>query len=280
MKLFYIVLNLFLAASIYGLAQYHYKYKEEEPDKELKRTPKVDTNAKKPVSTVPIKIIDTKNIVSKNLFTPNRSSGDSTTTTSSTDTAQKSKARKDVEAKYELAGICIFGDLRTAVIIDKSSLKRRNGPPGRRNSRTSQTSTTNNQDDYKAKKRVFKVNDDISNGYTLSAINENSVILDKDGSKIELKMERTRSGEIAKKAAETPKNPTKETSQTALIRALNRIGNNQRSGFQAGFPGGAPPGGGPGGFDQGSSSNFSNNQSGRSTSRNTRSTSNRGSRQR
>ncbi|OGV33640.1 MAG: hypothetical protein A2020_11140 [Lentisphaerae bacterium GWF2_45_14] len=112
----------------------------------------------------------------KNLFDPSRGGHD--------DEGKKDEPNSRERSELELVGICKFGSYAGAIIsIKNASQKAARQPlkPGEKKPNTAEKPT-------KARK-YYKQGERVGNGYLLSKINDDSVVLSRDNEEVVLKME-------------------------------------------------------------------------------------------
>ncbi len=148
------------------------------------------------------------------------------------------------QSSMTLVGIYRIGAYQGAVIQQKRSGNNRRGPWGR-----------NNNDNSKSQvyKQFFRVGEALENGYTVTAIQEDSVILSRGGGSLELLLERastnTPATVAARTASEQQNRPTNQQIQQMMmgrqLQMLDQLvrqtrggmNQNQNSGNRATTPG-------------------------------------------
>lgn len=203
MKKFYILLNILLLVAAVLLLNAHFSLKPAPPEKALKRTPKLKKNTARPLPPKRQKLPSAAEISRHNLFDPLRGK------------QEKQEAAKTTQPimnkpKLELVGICRFGAVAGAIIIDKGVSR---SPRYRRRSTRNRNSSPTAKN--KPKKRYFKLGEAVSNGFSLKDIKTDTVTLQRGHETMELKLGRSRFGALA--STPTPRKvPTSRSTRRAV----------------------------------------------------------------
>lgn len=194
MKRVYLLVTLLLFACVIWLFFLHYSFKHSPIDpvllKQIEYTDKVvHTHSLKSKETVPAVI------KAKNIFSPTRGRQSSNDNTHIKD--------KTPVPKFELIGICSI-DTTSGAVVDLKGVSDSN---------------------KKHKRRYYRLGTEISNGFILDSIGENSVILKRKNETIELKISRSRHGEKNHKMKKTRTDLT--SNKQVVIPHLSRDRNKQ-----------------------------------------------------
>jgi hypothetical protein len=182
MKKIYICANIVLIGIICLAAEYHLKFKAPEADKALSRTPEPAKAVKKNVVAPETETINIKDVVSNNPFHPQRGKN----TEEQAPSAAPPPSPPGRQPQFELTGICVMGNITGAIIINKQ--------PNRhvRSRHIKSRHTRSAPDTEQQKKRFFKLNDVVSDGYKLIAVTQDSATLQGPSGKIDLQIEHKR----------------------------------------------------------------------------------------
>lgn len=185
MRILFITMNIVLISLTVFLSLIHLRYKGVEFDKELQETP-VSANIKA------VGIFDGKSpaipeiseLYDNNLFHPNRGRND-------VDAASSLSSPPMVKPQsLELVGICEFGDIKGAIILDNNSAPKTG---------------------FAHVSQYYKIGATLSNGYKLMSINNDSVVLAYGSNQFTLKLEHGDKGSTARNAAVPPPQPVAAT---------------------------------------------------------------------
>ncbi len=175
MKSFYIFLNVFLFILAVLLFALNVSFKQYPPDKILSMAPVLNGNAQ---SAQKIKggreeIPDIASLWDNNLFSPYRSGEGGPLLGAAKPTGM------------ELLGVCVFGEVSGAIVLDKQAAAAVSLQPSRLRNRgiPSPGGASANAP------RFYKLGEQLENGFTLSEINPDSIVLSRGREQIVLKLE-------------------------------------------------------------------------------------------
>lgn len=180
MKLYYAATACVLSILLILLLAAHLSFKASLPDKVLRKSPR-EATIKYPVpqeqnrsSNIPQMTV----IWEKNLFLPSRGAQD------------KGEAVSD-KAKHsdlELVGICKFGTVSGAIIVNKNRSQENFAPPVQGNQKLPPQLKAQTQGG-KPEKRYFQQGQRMSNGYLLKEIHSDHVVLSRGNEEVILKLQ-------------------------------------------------------------------------------------------
>lgn len=189
MKSFYIFLNVFLVIVAVLLLAVNLSFKPYPPDKILSMAPVLNENVQ---ATQKIKggreeVPDIASLWENNLFSAYRSGEGGPLLGPAKPTGM------------ELLGVCSFGDVSGAIIIDKQTSATALPQPGRLRSRGIPSPAGGAAGGIAP--RFYKLGEQLENGFTLSEINSDSVVLSRGREQIVLKLEFEGESSISRNAA-------------------------------------------------------------------------------
>jgi hypothetical protein len=117
---------------------------------------------------------------------------------------------------FELIGVCKYGDISAAVIVDKNASTTGGGQIGQHKAGASETQP-----------QFYKLNDIFSNGFVLKEINSDSVTLVRGKEQIILQIEFEDDGTLKRTKATVPLETEKPSSQIKTGNALEKIGDKE-----------------------------------------------------
>lgn len=187
MKSFYIFLNLLLFMLAALLLAVNVMFKPYPPDKILSMAPVLNepVRAGQKIKGGKEEIADIASLWENNLFSPYRSGEGGALLGSGKPTG------------IELLGVCSFGDVAGAIILDKQAAAAAGSQPSRLRSRMGAASGAA----AGSVPRFYKLGDQLENGFTLSEINPDSIVLSRGREQIVLKFEFEGEGAISRNAA-------------------------------------------------------------------------------
>ncbi len=173
MRTFYIFLNLSLFILTVLLLVLNLSFKAQPPDKILSMAPVLNENAQlsQKIKGGREEIPDIASLWDNNLFSPYRTG----------DGGPLLGAAKPTG--MELMGVCSFGDVAGAIMLDKQASAAVSQPGRLRNKGVLSQGASANAP------RFYKLGEQLENGFTLSEINSDSVVLSRGREQIVLKLE-------------------------------------------------------------------------------------------
>lgn len=189
MKSFYIFLNIFLVILALLLLAVNFSFKPYPPDKILTMAPVLNetVQATQKIKSGREEVPDIASLWENNLFSAYRSGEGGPLLGPAKPTGM------------ELLGVCSFGDVSGAIIIDKQASATALPQPGRLRNRGI-SSPAGGAAGGNAP-RFYKLGEQLENGFTLSEINSDSVVLSRGREQIVLKLEFEGESSISRNAA-------------------------------------------------------------------------------
>lgn len=179
MKHLFFVINVILAITLFGAVAYNTVLKKDQSAVEysVKKSSPQKTAAAKPAVNRPVqkKPDDYEStIVRKNIFNPARNPNSQT-------------ARTVNQSQLSLVGVCLVGDSKGAVILQKNRNIRPFGPGMRPGQNWNNWNNRNQQ--QQAVQQYIRVGETLSNGYVLTEVTRTGAVLTLNGSRMELKLQ-------------------------------------------------------------------------------------------
>ncbi len=179
MKIYYAAATVVLSIVLIIMLAAHLNFKSSEPDKILRKTPR-EASLKYPVpqeqnrsSNIPQMTV----IWEKNLFLPSRGAQDK----------GEAVADKAKHSDLELVGICKFGAVSGAIIVNKNRAQENIVPPAQ-GTLPAQMKAQQAQG-AKPEKRYFQQGQRMSSGYLLKEIHNDHVVLSRGNEEVILKLQ-------------------------------------------------------------------------------------------
>lgn len=188
MKSFYIFLNIFLVIVAVLLLAVNFSFKPYPPDKILSMAPVLNENVQlaQKIKSGREEVPDIASLWENNLFSAYRSGEGGPLLGPAKPTGM------------ELLGVCSFGDISGAIIIDKQASATALPQAGRLRNRVPLASSGAAGGNAP---RFYKLGEQLENGFTLSEINSDSVVLSRGREQIVLKLEFEGESSISRNAA-------------------------------------------------------------------------------
>ncbi len=187
MRSFYIFLNIFLFVFAVLLLAVNISLKPYPPDKILSMAPVLNETVQsdKRVKGGREEIPDIASLWDNNLFSPYRSGEGGPLLGGARPTG------------LELLGVCSFGEVSGAIILDKQASAAAVPQPGRLRTRGISSPGAASA----TAPRFYKLGEQLENGFTLSEINSDSIVLSRGREQIALKLEFEGESSISRNAA-------------------------------------------------------------------------------
>ncbi len=181
MKIYYAGASLVLSILLIAVLTAHLKFKISEPDKILRKSPR-EATVKYPLpqeqnrsANIPQMTV----IWEKNLFLPSRGAQDK----------GEVLADKAKHSDLELVGICKFGTVSGAIIVNKNRSQENFVPPPQPGAQNHPPQLKAQAQGAKPEKRYFQQGQRMSNGYLLKEIHNDHVVLSRGNEEVILKLQ-------------------------------------------------------------------------------------------
>ena len=187
MRSFYIFLNIFLFIMAVLLLAVNISFKPYPPDKILSMAPVLNETVQsgQKIKGGKEEISEIASLWENNLFSPYRSGEGGPLLGAARPTGM------------ELLGVCSFGEVSGAIIVDKQTSAAAVPQPGRLRNRGGASSGAASA----TMPRFYKLGEQLENGFTLSEINFDSIVLSRGREQIVLKLEFEGESSISRNAA-------------------------------------------------------------------------------